>query len=60
MTFPPMSPEETTTPEIYGLAAAIGVEMNKLGRPLSEMEAISVAEGLVALSDGRLNPPEAR
>lgn len=45
--FPPLSPEETTDPETFALAAKIGVAMARLGKPLSEMEAISVAEALM-------------
>lgn len=45
--FPPLSPEETTDPETFALAAKIGVEMARFGKPLSEMEAIGVAEALI-------------
>lgn len=44
---PPLSPEESTSPEIFALATVIGVEMNKLGKPLSEMEAIAVAKAVL-------------
>jgi hypothetical protein len=40
----PQSPEETTTPAIYALAAQIGTEVNRLSTPISEMEAIGIAE----------------
>lgn len=47
VSFPPLSPEEATTPEIFALACKIGIELNRLGKPLTEMEAIAVAEALM-------------
>lgn len=44
----PHSPEESTTPEIFELASFIGVRMLKLGKPLTEMEAITLAEEIIA------------
>lgn len=53
MAGPPLSPEETTTPEIFALATRIGIEMARLKKPLSEMEAIGVAEVLTGEGDPR-------
>lgn len=44
--YPPLSPEETTTPEIFALACTIGIELNKIGKPISEMQAIGIAEAV--------------
>lgn len=53
MAGPPLSPEETTTPEIFALATRIGVEMARLEKPLSELEAVAVAEVLTGEADPR-------
>lgn len=46
MTFPPLSPEETTTPRLYAIASLIGVYLSRQDSPISEMTAIGLAEEL--------------
>jgi hypothetical protein len=46
MTFPPLSPEETTAPRLYAIANLIGVYLNRQDTPISEMTAIGLAEEL--------------
>lgn len=47
----PLSPEESTTPEIFALASFIGVRMSKLGKSLTQMEAIALAEDILISQD---------
>lgn len=47
MSFPPLSPEETATPEVFALATAIGTRLSRQGHLISEIEAIALAEDLM-------------
>lgn len=47
MSFPPLSPEETATPEVFALATAIGTRLSRQGHLISETEAIALAEDLM-------------
>lgn len=46
--YPPLSPEETTTPRLYEVARALGMMLYKQQVYLSEMEAIGLAEAMDA------------
>jgi hypothetical protein len=49
MSFPPLSPEESTTPYIFEMAQRIGLTLSKRGITIGEMDAIAVAEALCGM-----------